>query len=177
MMNPGLFGGAPMMMPGMPMLDIKSLTMQHAVNAFLETNKIDARAAVMLRQLPPNLQERVITDGTVAGTNPSAVLTSRIRKVLTHAQQQQRELQELQNAQTQQVTENVGDAGASADKISEAPTCNRPSRSASATPPLTTLRRCRCARCRQLHSAWCLLRARCRASTPRPYSWRVSARS
>lgn len=48
--------------------------------AFIVENKIDSRAAGALRALPLDIQQKVVSEGLVTGTNPSAVLTARIRK-------------------------------------------------------------------------------------------------
>lgn len=50
------------------------------VGQFLEINKVDTRAAASLRAMPMDMQQKVIAEGPVTGTNPSAVLTARIRK-------------------------------------------------------------------------------------------------
>merc|ERR1712137_504319 len=57
------------------------------VAQFLETNKVDTRAAASLRSLPMDVQQKVIAEGPVTGTNPSAVLTARIRKIEMQATQ------------------------------------------------------------------------------------------
>lgn len=59
-----------------------------AVNDFITENKIDPRAASALRALPLELQQKVVAEGEIKGTNPSAVITGRIRKVQAHAEAQ-----------------------------------------------------------------------------------------
>lgn len=51
------------------------------IQQFLVDNKVDSRAAASLRQLPMELQQKVVAEGPVTGTNPSAVMTARIRKI------------------------------------------------------------------------------------------------
>jgi len=65
--------GVPMMLPPPP-------SGPDPVAVFIQENNIDQRAAAMLRALPGELQQRIVAEGPVTGTNPSAVLTARIRK-------------------------------------------------------------------------------------------------
>merc|ERR1719277_239429 len=51
------------------------------VSTYLQENKIDARAAASFRALSEEVQQKVIQEGPVTGTNPSAVLTARVKKI------------------------------------------------------------------------------------------------
>lgn len=51
------------------------------VNSFLKENRIDSKAAASMRTLPMGIQQKVVSEGPVTGTNTSAVLTARIRKI------------------------------------------------------------------------------------------------
>merc|ERR1719375_1889724 len=52
-----------------------------AIDEFVKVNGVDPRAASMLKALPKECQDSILADGPVSGTNPSAVLTARIRKL------------------------------------------------------------------------------------------------
>lgn len=57
-----------------------------AVEQFLQETRADQRASGALRALPAELQRKVVAEGPVSGTNPSAVLMARVRKVEVQAQ-------------------------------------------------------------------------------------------
>lgn len=63
---------------------VASTTAAHgtdAVAAFVRENQVDSSAEKALRDLPWDIQSKVINEGPVAGTNnPSAVLMSRIKR-------------------------------------------------------------------------------------------------
>lgn len=52
-----------------------------AVSNYCAAHNVDIHAQSVLRKLPQTLQQMVINEGPVGGTNPSAALMSRIRKV------------------------------------------------------------------------------------------------
>lgn len=76
---PGVPGSAAGVPPPPP-LGAQQTSGSDPVTAFLVENKIDTRAAGAIRLLPLDLQLKVVAEGPVTGTNPSAVLTARIRK-------------------------------------------------------------------------------------------------
>lgn len=51
------------------------------LNAFCMQNRVDQSAAATLRNMRPEQQVAVMQEGPLAGSNPSAVLMARIRKV------------------------------------------------------------------------------------------------
>jgi len=50
------------------------------VERFLGENGIDNTAGTMLRECDPEIQKRVVAEGSVTGRNPSAIVASRIRR-------------------------------------------------------------------------------------------------
>lgn len=70
--------------PGAPAPGVAAGT-SDSVHNFLNENRIDPRAAAALRAMPIDLQLKVLGEGPVTGTNASAVLTARIRKIESQA--------------------------------------------------------------------------------------------